>query len=59
MHFINLLYHWTNTISDSLPVTIYMAELVHRDFLEAIEQSEKTFTMMSYIWRKRNGLMIG
>jgi hypothetical protein len=40
MYFINLLHHRNNTILDSLPVTIYMAKLVHGNFLEAIEQSE-------------------
>jgi hypothetical protein len=43
MHFINLLHYQTNTILDSLPVTIYMAELVCGDSAEAMEQSEEGF----------------
>jgi hypothetical protein len=41
MHFIDPLHHWTNIISDSLPVTIFMTESVHGDLLEAIGQPEE------------------
>jgi hypothetical protein len=41
MHFISPLHHWTNTILDSPPVTIFMTESVCRDSLEAIGQPEE------------------
>jgi Integrase zinc binding domain len=41
MHFINLLHHRTNTILDSMPVTIFMAKLVCKDSRGAIEQPEE------------------
>jgi hypothetical protein len=41
MHSINLLHHWTNTISDSPPVTIFMTESVRGDSPEVIGQPEE------------------
>jgi hypothetical protein len=41
MHFINPLHYRTNTISDSLSVTIFMTKSVCGDSLEAIEQPEE------------------